>query len=144
MVDIAFSPPTEHSVFGENWKGGDQQEVRCNGLDGAAENGEVGENLVYSKTVQCAKELYSFPGISCGGNEKELMDLLTELEEKHGHEVLVSPSKPKGRRELKNLECSINFDARGVHSSRGKGMRVLSEQGVCSSRGKRKRVLSAS
>jgi hypothetical protein len=105
-------------------------------LDGAAENGELGENLVYSETVQCAKGLYSFLGISCGGNEKKLMDLLTELEEKHGHEVLVSPSEPEGRRELKNLECPINFDARGVCSSRGKGMTVLSEQGICSSPGK--------
>jgi len=43
-----------------------------------------------------------------------------------GHEVLVSPSKPNGRKELKNLECSINFDARGVCSSQGKRKRVFS------------------
>jgi hypothetical protein len=54
------------------------------------------------------------------GNEKKLLDLLTVLEEEQRHEVLVSPSKPKGRRELKNLECSINFDARGDCSSRVK------------------------
>jgi hypothetical protein len=34
--------------------------------------------------------------------------------------------KMEGRRELKNLECSINFDARGDSSSPGKGKRVLS------------------
>jgi hypothetical protein len=31
----------------------------------------------------------------------------------------------KGSREVKNLECSINFDARGVHPSRGKGKRTI-------------------
>jgi hypothetical protein len=48
------------------------------------------------------------------------------LEEEQRHEVLVSLPKPKGRRELKSLECSINFDARGDCSSRGKCKRVLS------------------
>jgi hypothetical protein len=36
-----------------------------------------------------------------------------------------SASKPKGRRKFKNLECSINFDARGSGSSRGKGRIIL-------------------
>jgi hypothetical protein len=34
-------------------------------------------------------------------------------------------SKLQGIRELKNLECSINFDARGVGSSQVKGKRAL-------------------
>jgi hypothetical protein len=72
VVDIAFSPLIEPSILGEDWKGGDQQEEQCNGLAGAAENGKVDENLDYSKTVQCAKVLYPFLGISCGGNEKKL------------------------------------------------------------------------
>jgi len=29
--------------------------------------------------------------------------------------------KPRGRRELLNLECSINYDAYGTSSRRGKG-----------------------
>jgi hypothetical protein len=33
----------------------------------------------------------------------------------------VSASKPKGKRELKILECSFNFDARSSGSSRRKG-----------------------
>ncbi len=44
---------------------------------------------------------------------KMFLDLLAVLEEGH-HEVVGSASTPKGRRELKNLECSINFDARGI------------------------------
>jgi hypothetical protein len=33
----------------------------------------------------------------------------------------VTPQKIKGRRELLNLECSINHDAKGASSRRGKG-----------------------
>jgi hypothetical protein len=35
-------------------------------------------------------------------------------------EAAVSTSKFKGSREVKNLECTINYDARGFGSSRGK------------------------
>jgi hypothetical protein len=50
------------------------------------------------------------------------------LGEEHHHEVLATPSRRgmKGSRELINLECSMNFNARGDCSSRGKGKRVLS------------------
>jgi hypothetical protein len=34
---------------------------------------------------------------------------------------LLLTTKPKGKREFKNLECSINFDARCSGSNRGKG-----------------------
>jgi hypothetical protein len=109
VVDVATSPLTEYSDLGETSKEGDQQEGES-GLDGAgdAENGEVGD-FGYSEVVQCSKEIFPIMGISCGGNEKKLLDLLTVLEEEQCPEVLVSPSKPKERRELKNLECSINL-----------------------------------
>jgi hypothetical protein len=113
--------------LGEASKRGDQQEGEL-GLDG-----EVGD-FGYSEVVQCAKDIYPILGISWRGNEKKLLDLLTVLEEER-HEVLVSPPKPKGRRELKNLECSIDFDARDDYSSRGKGKRFFKRsdeaQGSC-------------
>jgi hypothetical protein len=65
--------------------------------------GDVG----YSEVVQSAMEIYPFLGISCGGNEKRLRDLLTILNKGKSHEVVASISKSKGNRELKNLECSI-------------------------------------
>jgi hypothetical protein len=34
----------------------------------------------YAKVVQCLKEIFPILGISCGGNEKKLLDLLTVLE----------------------------------------------------------------
>jgi hypothetical protein len=40
-------------------------------------------------------------------------------------EVSVSTPKFKGSREVKNLECSINYDARGFGFSRGKGKSAL-------------------
>jgi hypothetical protein len=82
-------------------------------LDGASvgENGEMG-NVGYSEVVLSAK-IFPILGISCGGNEKRFLDLLTVLEEGQCQEVMVSISKQKGRRELINLECSINFDVRG-------------------------------
>ena len=61
--------------------------------------------------MQNVKGIYPILGISCGGDENKLLGLLAILEEEQ--HALVSPFKPKGRRELKNLECSINFDARG-------------------------------
>lgn len=92
---------------------------------GDTTNGKVGD-FGYSEVGQCSKEILPILRISCGGDEKNLLYLLTVLEEEQRHEVLVSPSKPKGRRELKNLESNIIFYARGDCSSQGKGKRVLS------------------
>jgi hypothetical protein len=94
------------------------------GADGAGMDKLAG-NGGYSETMLCAKEIFPLLGISCGGNESKLLDFLTILDKEQRHEVLASPSKPKGRRKLKNLECSINFDGRGNCSSRGKGKRVV-------------------
>jgi hypothetical protein len=77
-----------------------------------------------SKTVLRAMEIGPMLGISCGGDGKQLLDLLTALDKEHCQEVSVTPSKrgTKGSRELKNLECSINFEG----SNHGKGKRAMS------------------
>jgi hypothetical protein len=49
---------------------------------------------------------------------------LALIDEGQRQEVSVLASKLKGYREIKNLECSINFDARRVGSSRVKGKRA--------------------
>jgi len=36
-------------------------------------------------------------------------------------EAVATPRKVKHRRELLNLDCSINYDAKGASSRRGKG-----------------------
>jgi hypothetical protein len=59
-------------------------------------------------------------GITFGGDEKRFMDLLSSIEEDRHREDGGSVSRPKGWRERKNLECSLNFDVGGVGSSRGK------------------------
>jgi hypothetical protein len=55
------------------------------------------------------------------GIEKGFLDFLTLVDE--GQRYVFTP-KQKGKRKVKNLECSINFDARGVGSSRVRGKRL--------------------
>jgi hypothetical protein len=62
-------------------------------------------------------------GVSHEGNVKGFVDFMTLIDAEHRLEALVSSSKFKGSREVKNLECSINYDARGFGSSRGKAKR---------------------
>jgi hypothetical protein len=56
------------------------------------------------------------------GHKLQLLALLTFLEEERCLEALGdwSSSAMKGTREVKNLESSVNYDARGSCSSRGK------------------------
>jgi hypothetical protein len=61
-------------------------------------------------------------GVSYEGTEKSFLDFMTLIDE--GQRFVYAP-KQKEKRELKNLECSINFDARGVGFNRVKGKRVL-------------------
>jgi hypothetical protein len=60
-------------------------------------------------------------GVSFKETEKGFQDFLTIVDERQ-HSV--SAPKEKGKREIKNLECSINFDARDVRSSRIRGKRL--------------------
>jgi hypothetical protein len=48
------------------------------------------------------------------------LDLLAQIDVAQHQEVSVSIPKFKESREVKNLECLINYDARGFCSSQGK------------------------
>ena len=63
-------------------------------------------------------ELAPTLGLTFEGDEKSLLNLFSE--DQH-HEEGASASNTKGKRELKKLECSINFEARSCGSSRVKG-----------------------
>jgi hypothetical protein len=67
--------------------------------------------------MHCVKDICHVVGISCVGKENKTLTLLTAIEKEHRREELASLSNFKGYRELKNLECSINYDAKGVSSS---------------------------
>jgi hypothetical protein len=54
--------------------------------------------------------------------KKGFLDFLTLVDE---GQCSASASKQKGKRELKNLECSINFVTRSVGSSQVKSNRAL-------------------
>jgi hypothetical protein len=72
--------------------------------------------------IQCANEIYPIVGISYVGHKLQLLALLTFLEEERRNEEVgaLSSGGTKGKREVKNLESSVNYDARGSFSSRGK------------------------
>jgi hypothetical protein len=62
-------------------------------------------------------------GVSHEGNVKGFLDFMTLIDAEHRLKAPVSSSKFKGSCEVKNLECSINYDAIGFGSSRGKAKR---------------------
>jgi hypothetical protein len=53
----------------------------------------------------------------------QFLALLThiEAERRNGAVEAMSGCGTKGKREVENLKCSINYDARGSCSSRGRG-----------------------
>jgi hypothetical protein len=55
-------------------------------------------------------------GVLCEGLEDQTVALLTAIGEDHSWEVTEAYSKSRGRRELLNLECFINYDTSGVSS----------------------------
>lgn len=75
-------------------------------LEEVLQNPEGGV-VVYPKVVQDARSCFHTMGVSFKGTDKGFLDFLT-----------------KGKREVKNLECSINFDARGVGFSQIRGKRL--------------------
>jgi hypothetical protein len=82
--------------------------------------------------IQCANVIYPIVGISYEGHKLQLLALLTYLEAERCNEVVgaMSGCGTKGKREVENLKCSINYDARGSCSSRGRrkarGLHVVS------------------
>jgi hypothetical protein len=60
-------------------------------------------------------------GFSCEGLEDQIVALLTAIEEDHYQEQKGAYFKSRGKRELLNLEFSINYDTTRAASRRGKG-----------------------
>ena len=56
------------------------------------------------------------------GHKLQLLALLTILEGEHHKDTMATNSRSgaKGRRKVKNLESSVNYDGKGASSSRGK------------------------
>jgi hypothetical protein len=56
------------------------------------------------------------------GHKLQLLALLTFLEGEHHKDTVATNlrSGAKSRREVKNLESSVNYDGKGASSSRGK------------------------
>jgi hypothetical protein len=74
----------------------------------------------YPKVVLNAVNFAPVVGLSWGGDERRLLDLFSVIDKEKEPLIDFFVPKVKGKRELKNLECSINFEARGRKSSQAK------------------------
>jgi hypothetical protein len=74
-----------------------------------------------SKGVLNAMDLAPNLGLTFQGDKNRLSILFKVIVEDRFREEEVSVSNTKGKRKLKNLDCSINFGARGCGTSRVKG-----------------------
>jgi hypothetical protein len=63
--------------------------------------------------------------ISFEGNKKGFLNVMAQVVEGQRLEVPVSTPNTKENRELHNLECDINYDARSLGSTRSKSKRAL-------------------
>ena len=75
----------------------------------------------YSEGVLDAMECAPTLGLTFGGDEKRLLNLFSVIEQDRYRVERVFVSNSKGKRELKNLKCSINFETNRRGSSRVKG-----------------------
>jgi hypothetical protein len=71
----------------------------------------------YSEAVVKSLGVAQALGISFGGHKKRFLDLMSVIEKCQNRGDGGSVSKPKGWRELKNLECSLNFDVGSIGSN---------------------------
>jgi hypothetical protein len=71
----------------------------------------------FSKEVISTMNFASVVGLSWGGDDKRMLNLLSKIEK--GKQELAAP-KVKEKRKLKNLECSFIIEASGQRSSQAK------------------------
>jgi len=77
--------------------------------------------LGYSDWVmQSANEIYPIVGMTFVGHKLQLLAFLTSIEEERKEERRLGKGRTKGKREIKNLESSINYEAKGSGLSSGK------------------------
>ena len=75
----------------------------------------------YSKEVICMMNFIPVVGLPWGGDDKRMLNPLSGIEKEKRE--LAAP-KVKGKREPKNLECSLNIKASGQRSSQAKCQRM--------------------
>jgi hypothetical protein len=80
--------------------------------------------------MERVKGYYKLIGVSCDQFEDKLLALFELIETKRVQSLAMVPSVSgvKGQREIKRLDCSINYDKKGVQSyrRRGKGRGLFS------------------
>ena len=81
----------------------------------------VVEEEGFPERVLDAMELSPTLGLTIENDKKKLLSLFFVIEADKDYDIWVSVSNSKGKRELKNLECSLHFETRGSVSIRVKG-----------------------
>jgi hypothetical protein len=86
---------------------------------------QLGDNFVSTKwVVERVKGFCQVVGLSCAGFEDKLMHLFNDIEaHRYSNRVgydnnLSAKFLNRGQREVKRLECSVNYDGKGGQSSR--------------------------
>ena len=74
----------------------------------------------YSKEVIDTMNFAPVVGLSWGGDDKRMLNLLSGIEKEQ--QELAAP-KVKGKRELTNLDCSLNFEASSQRTTQAKCQR---------------------
>lgn len=93
---------------------------------GVGDSSEMSDLLDgYSEVVVNSLEIAQALRISFGDNKKKFLDLMSVMKEGQHRVDGSSVLKPKGWRELKKLEYSLNFDVGGIRSSGAKNMAYL-------------------
>jgi hypothetical protein len=94
-------------LHGMSWR--DQQSSWVFEVGESSMGDDLERGVVVPRVVQDARSCFCTMGISFNGTERGFPDFLTLVDE---GQRFVSAPKQKGKREVKNLECSINFDLR--------------------------------
>jgi hypothetical protein len=108
VSSLGCPPLLSFSEVGESSRGGGLEELG-------------GPPMVAIDLSLCFQAL----GVSHEGNEKDILDFMALFNAEHRLEDPVSIPKFKRSREVKNLDCTINYDARGFGSKRGKARGLL-------------------
>jgi hypothetical protein len=104
---------------GMSWR--EQQSAWVCEVGESSKGDDPGGGVVYPRVVQDVKSCFCTMRISFQVSEKGFLDFLTLVDK---WQLSNSAPKKKGKRDVKNLECLINFSARGVGSSQVRGKKV--------------------
>jgi hypothetical protein len=107
----------------EEWGEPETLEIQPLAIMGIGDHQSEARDWVLERILAFCQEL----GVVCDGYEKELMELFAAIEDSRINRKGRNGNKRgdkvgnRGNRELKRLECTVNYDAKGSVTASGKG-----------------------